>query len=209
MAWTQFLLGRPGFEIAFDVNPDSFDPVFERVGSDNYTLNGDLKERVIRAFRPTVTLKSNWFPKAQLDAISSLLTISDTFLSFITRNDWNILCEPNIALTTNTVQIQQSSMTKLSAIYAAGGYGTTPTYGTISITGVYANPNGSGTNYYTGGSYADSSRTITLGSSLPGVQQVYVSYTYPGWLVRLKQMKALITGGRVDLFTYDYMLDGC
>lgn len=214
-----FLLGIPGYEYTLSANPDSFDPTWERVSSDNYILNGDLKERVLRVNRPTVALKSNWFPKAtDLDNLTSLLGYTSTFLSFITRNDWNINFEQNIAPNTTTVQIQQSSYSKLSAIYAAGGYGSTPTNGTITINGVWTALTksgttivGSGTNYYTagaGGSYADATRTITLGSALPTSGLVYVSYTFPGWLVRLKKLNAPITGGRIDLFTCDYQLDG-
>jgi hypothetical protein len=215
MAWVSFLLGRPGLEYTLSANPDSFDPGPARVSYDNYTLSGALRERVVRTMRPTVKMKSNWFPKADYDNLTSLLAVTDTFLSFITRNDWNVNFEPNIAPNTTTVQINESSASLLSAIYAAGGYGSTPTLGTITINGVWNTLalvggvlTGSGTNYYTGGSYADSTRTITLGTALPQAQQVYVSYTYPGWLCRLKQIAAPIEGGRIDLFTYDLQLDG-
>ena len=187
MAWVSaFKLGRPGYEASFDVNPEKVQISWARTSSKNYTLSGRLKERVLQTVRPTARLNSKWFPKNQLDLLVSLLAITDTQLSFITRTDWNQLLEPNIAPNTTTVQIQDTSITRLSAIYAAGGFGTTPTLGTVTISGVYINPDGSGTNYYAGGgTYADATNTITLGSSLPQAQQVYVSYTYPGWLVQM------------------------
>jgi hypothetical protein len=212
MAWLDaFLLGRPGFEYAFSANPDDLEADFERQSAEQRTLTGRLKERVFRPWTPTVRLTSGWFPKTDLDHIASLLTVTDTFLSFIPRtSDLNILLEPDLALTTTTVQIQESSATLLSAVYAAGGLtpgnGGTPyttTSGTITVDGVYDNPMGTGTNYYTagaGGSYADATRTVTLGSALAQVQQVYVSYHFPGWLVRMKKLGAPISGGRVDLF---------
>jgi hypothetical protein len=214
-----FLLGRPGYEYTLSANPDSFDPTWERVGSDNRLLNGAIRERVLCTTVPTVVLKSNWFPKAtDLDNIVSMLGITDTMLSFITRDDWHINLEPNIAPNTTTVQIQDTPISRLSAIYAAGSFGSTPTGGTITINGVWIAqtvtngiPVGSGTNYYLGGSggtYLDSTRTITLGTALSAATQVYVSYTFPGWLVRLKKVNAPIEGGRVDLFTCNYSLDG-
>lgn len=196
MAWTSFKLGRPGFEYAFDAPPDSFDVTWARMGADNRNLSGDLKERVIRTFAPTVKLKSGWWTKADVDNLASLLTITDTFLSFLCRDDWKIILEPDLPLTTSTVQIQRSSITRLSAAYVAAGLSST-----ITVTGVYVQPDGSGTNYYTGGSYADATRTITLGTALPDTRQTYVSYTYSGWLVRAKSGQTPITGGRVDLFT--------
>lgn len=211
MAWlNQFLLGRPGFESSFDYNAETFSPAWARTSSDNYTLTGDLKERVLRTYRPTIGLKSGWFPKTQLDLFVSMLTITDTFLSFIPRtSDWNIYKEPNVAPTTTTVQIQNSSATKLSAIYALGGYGSTPTQGTITINHVWDNPAGNGTDYYEGGgTYADATRTLTLQTPLPQTEQVYIDYSFPGWLVRLKKLTTPITGGRVDNFTYDFSLDG-
>jgi hypothetical protein len=213
----QFLLGRPGYEFSFDVNPEQFTPTWGRVSSKNYNLAGDLKERVIRSMRPNVKLKSKWFPKTQLDLLTSLLAVTDTQLSFITRNDWSTLFEPDIAPNTATVQIQNSSITKLSAIYAAGGYGTTPTQGTITITGVWAALqntagviSGAGLDYYNtgGGTYNDATRTITLGTALPQAQQVYVSYSYPGWLVNMTQIDTPISGGLVDLFGYEFSLEG-
>lgn len=217
MAWlTNFLLGRPGFEYAFSANPDSLDFNPMRVSSDTYTLSGRLKERVLRTSRPSITLKSSWFPKTDLDNFQSLLSITDTQLSFIPRTaDWNTYLEPNIMTSTTTVNIQESSASILSAYYAAGGLTPansgvpyTSTYGTITINGVYTNPAGIGFNYYTGGSYADATNTVTLGTAYGAGGQVYVNYSYPGWMVRLKAIKAPITGGRVDLFSYDFQLDG-
>lgn len=205
MAWASFQLGRPGYEYNFTANPEEFNPTFERLSSDQRNLVGDLKERVLRTFLPTVSIKTAWFPKSpDLDNFMGLLSITDTFLSFKTRSDWNMVLEPNLAASTTTIQIQNSSITKLSAALVAGSFA-----GSITINGVFAVPNGSGTNYYSGGgSYADATRTITLGSSVTSGQQLYVSYTFTGWMVRLKKLSSPISGGRVDLFNADYTLEG-
>jgi len=210
MSWQPFLLGRPGYEYTFSAPPDAFTGDWTRLSSDQRNLAGNLKERVVKTWLPTVTLKSDWFPFAtDLLNIYSLLSVTDTFLSFITRNDWAILLEPNIATSVSTVAIQNTPAALLSAAYAVGGYGSTPTKGTISITGVWTSPAGTGTNYYTGGSYLDSTNTITLGTNLPAAAQVYVSYTFPGWMVRMKKLTTQITGGRIDLFQLgDLQLDG-
>ena len=224
MAWiNKFLLGRPGFEYSFDVNPSELSPTWSRIVSANYNLAGDRKERVIRSIRPIVKLKQSIFPKSQLDLFVSMLPITDTFLSFITRSaDWNINLEPNIAPNLTTVQIQNSSITKLSAIYAAGGLTPgnngapyTSTSGTITVNGVWASVtasggvvSGSGTNYFTGGTYLDSTNTITLGTSLPAVGQVYVSYSFPGWLVSMPTLDTPNIGGQVDNFAYAFSLEG-
>ena len=215
MAWVnQFLLGLPTNEFAFDVGPQKLNINFARMSSDQRTLSGALRERVIRPMCPTVKMNSSWFPKSQLDLLVSLLSMSNTnqFLSFITRTDWNQLFEVDVAPNTTTVQIQESPASLLSAaLVAASGSSI------ITVTGVWTALTGggagltpvagSGTNYWTGGSYADATRTINLGNQLSAAGTVYVSYSYTGWLVRLKEIQAPIAGGLVDLFGYDMQLD--
>ena len=211
----QFKLGRPGVETLFDINPTELTPTWGRVASTSYNLAGDRFDRVMRTMRPTVKLKQSIFPKTQLDLFVSLIPITDTFLAFLTRDDWLINLEPNIAPNTTTVQLQNSSMTKLSQVYALGGFGSTPTFGTITITGVWAYidnyygvPRGTGVNYWTGGSYVEATRTITLGTPLPNAGQVYVSYSYPGWLVAMPKLDTSVLGGQVDNFGYSFELEG-
>jgi hypothetical protein len=205
MSWQTFQLGLPGYEYTFDVNPDAFDPTFMRLSADNVTLGGDLKERVFKTFMPTVTIKSGYLSKAFLDNLMSLLPQTYSFLSFRTRSgDWNMNLEPDISSSTTQVTLQNSSITKLdTALYNATGTGQ------ITINGVYTSPAGTGTNFYTGGSYSSATNTITLGTAIssgPGL--VYCSYSYSGWMVRMKAIKTPITGGRIDLFTYQIQLEG-
>lgn len=210
MAWINpFLLGRPTLENSFDVSPDKLEPQFGKLFSHQRTLSGALKERIFTRFMPTVQLSTVWFPKTQLDHFTSLLNITDTFLSFKCRDDWKIEYAPYIPTTTTTVTLEPNAITRLSAaLVAAGGASC------ITITGVWnalssssGNPVGSGTNYYTGGgTYADATGVATLHTTLPNLNQVYVSFTYTGWLVSLQEIKAPITGGRVDLFNYNFSL---
>lgn len=53
----------------------------------------------------------------------------------------------------------------------------TPSLPILSVTGVWITPNGSGTNYYTGGSFNANTGVITLGQSLPPTaKDVWVTY---------------------------------
>src|SRR6185312_1101037 len=104
----------------------------------------------------------------------------------------------------NTVILKNNSASRLSAALVAGGFASN-----LTITGVFTAPDGSGTNYFTGGSYADATRAITLGSPLPNAtQQVYVTFTYTGWLVHFTKFAPKAQGGLVDIFPYDIELAG-
>lgn len=204
-AWlTYFLLGRPGYEYSFDVNPSAMSIDDGPVDVLHRNLAGDLKKSIIKPSAPTLRVNSNYLTKAQRDQFASLACIADTFLSFQTRDDWNLLLELDYPSTTTTVVIQNSSATRLSAALAAAGFS-----GQITITGVFTVASGSGTNYYTGGTYADATRTVTLGTPLAdATSPVYVSYTYKGWLVNMHRMAHTAQGGGVDIFQYDFEMVG-
>lgn len=207
MAWlTQFLLGRPANEISFDVNPMAMSIEEAQIAAVNRVLSGRRKKWVFCTSVPTIKINSDWFPKTQRDLFASLLSVTDTPLSFQCRNDWTMNAEVDTATGLNTVLIQQNSATRLSAaLVDAGGSSV------ITITGVFTALTGgvgSGTNYFTGGSYSDATYTITTGGGLPSVGPVFVTYTYKGWLVQLEKIKYDAAGGRVDLMKYDYQLIG-
>ena len=205
MAWlSPFKLGRPGYEISFDLNPAAMDLDEGPIDAVYRNVAGDLKRSIIKASAPTIRIQSNYLLKAQRDQFAALTAVDDTFLSFLTRDDWAVLLERNLPLTTNTVQVRNSSATKLDQALLA-----VPTTGHITITGVFDNPAGTGTNYYSGGSYDGASRTITLGTPLGGTTNpCYVSYTYKGWLVAMRRLPQRFAGGWVDRSTYDIELVG-
>lgn len=203
MAWIQFKLGRPGAELTFGLNPSAFHVDDGNIIVRQRNIEGDLKKSIVKKFVPSIQLNSNYFTKAERDAFVSLLNIDDTMLSFQTRDDWQVLKAKHIATTTTAVKISNSSITKLDeALIAAGAAGQ------VTINGVYDNPAGTGTNYYTGGSYAGATRTITLGTPVVAGAVLYVDYTHKGWLVDIENLSYGAEGGWVDRFTYDFQLIG-
>lgn len=198
MAWTSFKLGRPGYEVTFDVPPAAMQIQRAQIASTKRVLSGRLKRRVFRTDFPTVTLNGTFYTAEQQDRITSLLTVTDTFLSFMVRDGFTTYLEQNFpANVGTTVTIQENSATLLSAALVAAGAA-----GSITITGVYDNPAGTGTNYFTGGSYADATRIITLGTALPTAAACYVTYQYKGWLVNMAEIGLQAQGGWVDVMPY-------
>lgn len=205
MAWlSQFKLGRPGFEILFDLNPESMTIDEAPVDAVYRNVAGDMKRSIIKVSAPTIKISSSYLLKPQRDQFASLAGIADTFLSFQTRDDWQVKLDQNLPLTTTTVKIKNTSATRLDQALVAAGFPSQ-----ITINGVFITADGSGTNYFTAGSYASATRIITLGTPLPNaVQPTYVTYTYKGWLVIMQRFPHIVRGGWVDRFQYDFTLEG-
>lgn len=201
---SQFKLGRPGYEFLFSANPESIDITEAPVAAERRNLAGDLKRSVLKTSAPVVRIASSYLTKGDRDTLASLVGVTDTFLSFQTRDDWAMLLEQNTPSTVSTVVIQNTSASRLAAALVAAGFSSS-----ITITGVFDNPSGTGTNYFTGGSYAAATRTVTLGTPLSGTTSpCYVSYTYTGWLMTIRQLHHVGKGGWVDRFQYDFELAG-
>lgn len=198
-----FLLGRPGYELSFDVNPEAMDIEEAQIAAFDRTLAGVGKKWVFATYIPTIKVNSSWFPIATRNQFVSLLSVADTFLSFQTRDDWQMQLEQNASTSATTVPVQVNSATRLGNALVAAGFAST-----IIINGVFDNPAGTGTNYFTGGSYSDANYTITLGSPLAVQGFVYVTYTYKGWFVDLQKISSKFAGGKSDLGSYDYQLVG-
>lgn len=220
MAWlSSFLLGRPGYETAFDVNPLSISIDEQPIAVRQRNLAGDLKKSIIRASAPIITLNADYLTLAQRNAFASLAGIKDTFLSFQLRDDFQVNVEYDTPPTLNTVVLQNSSATRLSAALVAAGFSSIITINSVSTVpapssgGVY-NQGGfgsggySGPDYFAGGSYVDSTRTINLGTVLPSLNPVYVTYTYKGWLVDLQKFTHSAEAGWLDRFKYNFQLVG-
>ena len=221
MAWlSQFLLGRPGYEISFDVNPEAMSIDEMPLEALRRNIAGDLKKAVLKTSIPTIQIDSSYLTLAQRNQIASLAGISDTFLSFQVRDDLQVISERNLPTDTTHVKIQNNSATRLSAALVAASF-----TGIITINSVAQVPNViagntygsggfgdagfSGPDFFAGGSYDDATRTVTLGTSLPSASNpVYVSYTYKGWLVSLDKFSHSIRGGWLDRFNYSFQLIG-
>jgi hypothetical protein len=182
-------------------------------------IAADLKKSVLKTSAPTIKINSNYLQINQRNQFASLPGIQDTFLSFITRDDWQVFSEKNVPISTTQVLIQNTSATKLSAALVAAGFPGIITINSVAqVPNVVAGPvfggggfgegGFSGPDFFAGGSYDDLTRTVTLGTTLPGLNPIYISYTYQGWLVNMESLSHAIRGGWLDRFTYDFSLTG-
>ncbi len=181
-----FKLGRPQNELTFDLNPAAIEIREAQVYARQRTISGHLYKRVFRTSFPTISLESSYFSLTQRNAMASLLAITDTMLSFKLRDgDFQTVLEICYPTGATTLPIRENSAVLLSeAIVAAGGSSC------ITINGVYDNAAGTGTNYYTGGSYDDASFVIAPGTPLLTSNAHYVTYSYGGWLVEISVVGA-------------------
>lgn len=206
MAWTTFKLGRPGSEYEFTVpgNPQALSISSRNIRVLQTNIEGDLKKSTVKLYVPSIRMNSNYLPFDERNKLVSLMNITDTFLSFMVRTDMEIVAERALPVDVNTVNIANSSILRLEkALLAASASGH------ITITGVFDNAAGTGTNYYTSGSFDGTTGAITLGTPVADASDpVYITYTYKGWLVEIEDINDSISGGRVDLFSYDMALRG-
>lgn len=223
MSWfSQFLLGRPGIEYSFDINPEAMHVVEAGVVVRQRNLAGDLKKSVLKASAPTIRINSSYLTLQQRNQFNSLVGISDSFLSFQTRDDWEVTDELVTNLTSTTLQLANSSATRLSAILTSLGYSSTITIETPFKLGTSAGQLYGSGNYGEGGygssqesfdpgtvTYDDATRIITITNPIVDLAQpVLVSYLYTGWLVDMQQFEHVAQGGWVDRFQYDFQLVG-
>lgn len=205
MAWLNpFLLGRPGYEFSFEVAPDGFDVDEMPLSILRRNVRGQMTKGVISNIVPTVKLNTNYFTLAQRNQFASLAAISDTFLSFMIRDDLQVLSEYNLPTNTTQIMIKDNSITRLSSLLVSIGASSQ-----ITVTSVTTAPY-SGINYFSAGSYyLDTTNQINLATPLPSsTVPVYVTYTYKGWLVEMQKLGHSIQGGWKDLFSYDFQLVG-
>ena len=204
MAWlTRFKLGRPGYEVPFDILPAGLDISERQVSVRQRNMVGDLKKGVIKTSIPVIKVNQKAIPFEQRNQLASLVSVCDTFLSFRCRDDWRVYLEKNTPDSINLVTIKRTSATKLSTALVAAGFSSC-----ISVQGVYDNPAGTGTNFYTGGSYSDATRVVTLGSALADTDPVYVTYDYEGWLVDVKSFDFKVRESYGDNAAYDLTMEG-
>lgn len=202
MAWlTQFKLGVPGSEITFDLNPAAMNSTEGPVSVVNENLAANLRKDIVKTFRPRATINSNYLTLAQRQQFLSLTCLPD-FLSFQTRDDWSFM-ERDTPDSTSEVTIRSNSITLLDKALNDVSAGVN-----LTITGVFTDIGMAGTNYYTGGSYDRATRIISLGVALPDTDDVYVAYTYKGWLANVRALNFVSQGGWVDKIQYDFEIEG-
>lgn len=222
--WIPFLFGRPGSEYTFEVPPEGMSISPSPIKSLQRNIAGDFKKSVLKTDCPKIKINSSFLSLAQRNQFASLMGISDTFLSFICRTDWQQINDLVSIIDLNHVQLNNNSALKLSAAYvmnglasiitfnppfviqgAGGPYGTTYPYGG----GPYGI--GTGATSFDPGTitYNDLTQILTFQNPLPSANvSLYVTYTFPGWLVEPEQMDIKYKGGWVDRGTYDITLTG-
>src|SRR5437016_651793 len=120
---SQFKLGRPGYEMAFDFNPAAIQIDEQGLVARKRNLAGDMKKSALKTSIPVIRINSNYLTLAQVATIKSFAQMWDTFISFQTRNgDWTQSLEYGIPTDTRHVTLQNTSATKLSAALVAAGF---------------------------------------------------------------------------------------
>lgn len=185
-------------------------------------IAGDYKKSVLKTDCPKIKINSSFLSLNQRNQFASLMGITDTFLSFICRDDWQMINDRVSIIDLTHVQLNNNSALLLSAAYVLAGLASVITIqtpfaamGTAGFglggfgQGLYGI--GAGGTQFNPGTifYNDLTRIITISNPLPSATlPVFVTYTYPGWLVEPEQMDLKYKGGWVDRATYDITLVG-
>lgn len=221
--WIPFLFGRPGGEYIFEVPPEAMSIAPSPIKSVQRNIAGDLKKSILKTDCPKIQINSSFLSLAQRNQFSSLMGISDTFLSFICRNDWQEINDLATIIDLTHLQLNNNSALKLSAQYVLNSLAslitiTTPFVITGAPVGFGLGTFGLGTFGIGAGAtsfdpgaftYNDLTQIITLTNPLPSANvNVFVTYTYPGWLVEPDSMNLKYKGGWLDRGTYDISLVG-
>jgi hypothetical protein len=193
MAWLDcFKLGDAGSEIEFANNPSEVTFEDVEICDTDRNLAGD-KKKYFSKVGHKISLKYPMCEIAELNKLQSIKNAYGTFKRLLMNDALGIIDEPRISSDKDTVTIMPSSR--------AG----------ITITGVwlYTDTGHTGTNYYTGGSYNATTKTITLGTSLPASNMaVIINYSYQGWDVDIIGMPTVASVERPLTFDVQIELEG-
>lgn len=216
-ATTNFLLGRPGYEYEFEVNPEAISVEDASINVKQRMLDGTMKKSILNPSMPNIKISSKYLSITQRNQISSLTMIDDTFLSFQCRDDWQVRALRVTPATINTLILPKMSNLRLSKVLVDGGFSSIITIDSVNEVpdpedaslydaGGYGEGGYSGSEHYAGGSYDDTSYTITLGTPLTSLDPVYVNFTYKGWLVDAEKLGTQSSGNNIDWFSFDFQL---
>lgn len=214
---TRFLLGRPGYEVEFEVNPESISIEDQSIAVRQRMLDGSMKKSILNASMPIIKIGSKYLTPSQRNQLASLSMIDDTFLSFQVRDDLQVLALKVVPTTTSSIVLPNLSCLRLSKALVDAGFSSIITINQINELpnpvdanlydeGGYDEGGYSGTDYVTGGSYNDSTYTLTLGTPLANLLPVYITFTYKGWLVDIEKLPTSSVGSNIDWFSYEFQL---
>lgn len=169
-------------------------------------LAGALIKTTVSPNVPTIQMNSSMLSVDQGNILATLANIDDTFLSLKVRdNDLAVRLYRLIPTPTEfRLYLPPSSITRLDK---ALDDASQPTL--IEISGIFATPDEGGTNLFDGGStYDPQTREIVLNTPLGSDDDVFVSFTYSGWLVDMQSFPRTAKGGYVDIFDFDVQFVG-
>lgn len=170
MTWNKnFKLGFPGYETEFAAQVMNVQVSEENVELQQRNLKGAMYWSFLRMGVPRVTMELARMTDATLAKLRGLRA-SMSILSFIFNTSLRVDYLYAVSTSTMSVVLPFTSAR------------------TITIVGVWlvTDPNKTGTNYFTSGSFSESTMTITLGSALPGANtEVFVEFTFLGYTCRM------------------------
>jgi len=172
MAWIKTTIGLYTDQKTLLYNPGNFTFQEPELVSDLRNTLGDLIRNGNSKISASIQVRYDAINFTELNKILSIANVNYNYIyikCFDASSPYlQIIDERRISITSGSVKLRRSSRRW------------------IAIDGVWlaSDTTHVGTNYYTGGSYADDTQIITLGSVLPSAnEQVIINYTYCGWKV--------------------------
>lgn len=214
---SSILLGRPGYEMTFNFPPEAVTIEDNSIAIRQRTLDGTMKKSILNQSMPLIKISSKYITPAQRNQLASLTLIDDTFLSFQLRDDFQFLSMKVTPASLTSIILPPLSCLRLSKYLVDAGFSSIITINSINEVPNPADPIAyddptygaggyAGAEHYSGGSYADTSYTITPGIALTSLSPVYVTFTYKGWLVDIDKLPSQYRGENVEWFSYDFQL---
>ena len=193
MAWLDcFKLGVAGSEIEFASNPSELVAEDIELKEEDRNLAGDKKICFVK-ISTKVTLKYPLCLQSEHDKLVSIKNNYSTFKRLLVNDAFTIIDEVRTSVSKTSVALVPSSR--------AG----------ITITGVWlaTDTAHTDTNYYTGGSFDSSTKTVTLGTQLAAINTpVIIDYVYQGWDMDIMSLQAMTSAERPSTYDITMELEG-
>jgi hypothetical protein len=174
MNWIEnFTIGRAGSEMTFANNPAELEWGPSEIAFEDRNLAGQ-KKKLVKRITDKVRLTIPIVEEDELNKLISMANDNMVFKRFLVSTGFAIIDERRYATGTAEVELMPSSR--------AG----------ITIQGVWLATDTAheGTNFYTGGSFNETTRVVTLGTPLEvSGSAVLVSYLYQGWNVDITDLQ--------------------
>jgi len=179
-----FKLGVAGLELDVNFIMPSFAFSHLDIIQEKRNAQGDYRKSIFKVNVPSFSIGGIKLSVSDLNTFLSMKQ-RNALLNFKYRDDLTIIDEQNTSTDTTHVTLINTAATG------------------ITITGVWllTDPTHAGTNYYTSGSYAATTRIITLGAALPGANTaVLINYSYTGHGVIIKALNPQAMQGQSKLY---------